>query len=84
MSPQTKRLVGWARVVGYYAGPGSDQMKPEEFSAWDADVSSSLEGECAKAYSEAKAAVTTKYKHLRETLADERKNINDENNPNWP
>ena len=76
----TDEAARWlGRVVGYYAGPGSDQMKPEEFSAWDADVSSSLEGECAKTYSEAKAAVTTKYKHLRETLADERRNINDEN-----
>jgi hypothetical protein len=67
------------RVVGYYSGPGSDLLKPDELAALDTEVSSGLEGAQAQAYSDGKAVVATMYKQLRQKLVEERSSVKEDN-----
>ncbi len=76
-SEETARWLG--SVIGYYAGPGSDQLKPEELAALDSEVSSGLNEDLATRYSDAKASVATHFNELQEQLTEARKSVQADN-----
>jgi hypothetical protein len=74
---ETVRWLGG--VMGFYSGPGSNQLKPEELAELNTQISSGCKDGLETIYSDAKIAAGNQYSQLKEQLAEARKNVQEEN-----